>query len=822
MPHHPEDTRYPHLPLVREDTEYDRRRRTGWAGQRPDRGGRAAFAAQLLQQVQRIQQTVAATPAGIRPHLVFKVPISDDGATAAVAEKLQQAGLTVVDVEPNRAIVVFRDDANLREFQAAVQTYQQGPRTGINRQTNRPFESTTWDVLEYIEADQMQVWSRADRVGKRLGQEIGRLGDQIGRDAQYKVDVELWHPGSRARARQEVDELERFLHSQGTQQRNRILDQYIGDALCLVRLVADGRVINQILDAPIIAEMERPPLPTFDTALAYRLTGANFPATVQPPADGPRLCILDTGVTSNHPLLRQNVGYEAAVFTAQTSPSDMHGHGTMVGGLAVFGDIRACVTSGRFASPIVLFSARVLNDQNQFDDEKLVITQIRTAIEMFKAAPYNCRVFNLSIGTDGPAFESEQRQTLWAEQMDILARELKVLLVVSAGNVDPTRDRTAEETLQQYPGYLQGADASLNDPATAALAITVGALCQEDVPAVRQGANRDDIVRTLAQRNQPSPFTRSGMGLNGAIKPEFVDYGGNLVFEGFGGVRRIGKEPGTAVMSFSRAPTETLFAYNFGTSFAAPRVARIAAIVWKRLDQQLGEGDHGNLVRALLATAASVPEEARTLLSTLGGEEAVLRTCGYGLIDEDLAVSSGNRRVTMVAEGQITLDRFIVFRVPIPDQFYDAEGAKRITVGLAYDPPVRRRRQDYIGVEMNFDLIRGTTLDQVIAAYRRVGPGEEASSIDQSSRVNLRPVSQPRGGLFSRKRSTLQSGTARFTRFQRTYGDAYWLVLRAERKWAPPEITVQDFGVAVSVQADAPELYTQISQRIRQRIRARG
>ena len=66
----------------------------------------------------------------------------------------------------------------------------------------------------------------------------------------------------------------------------------------------------------------------------------------------------------------------------------------------MFSDVRACFQAGQFASNITLYSARVLNDENSFDDVKLIIQQMRRAIEVFKASPWNCRVINLSLGDD--------------------------------------------------------------------------------------------------------------------------------------------------------------------------------------------------------------------------------------------------------------------------------------------------------------------------------------------------------------------------------------------------------------------------------------
>ena len=59
----------------------------------------------------------------------------------------------------------------------------------------------------------------------------------------------------------------------------------------------------------------------------------------------------------------------------------------MVAGIAVFGNIRGAYDRGSFESEVTVFSARVLNDQNNFDDENLIIKQMEQAIVTFKAEP---------------------------------------------------------------------------------------------------------------------------------------------------------------------------------------------------------------------------------------------------------------------------------------------------------------------------------------------------------------------------------------------------------------------------------------------------
>jgi hypothetical protein len=823
VPHHPEDERHPHLPLVRVEENPPRRKRPGFGAPRPARGERTAFGEALLNKVDEIETEARRIPAveGFAPHLVFRVPLAEKAPVDMVADKLRNAGLTVVSIEPDQAVVVFQDDANLREFRQALEQYMAGPRVIAGEQA----KSTQWDVFEFIEADQMRSWSRADRIGNRLGVEIGLDGERIDRQRVYTLDVELWHPGLTELARRKMAELEALVN-QDLMDHERLSDQFVGNLLAVARVSVSGAKLDRLLDASIVAEIDLPEQPVFDAATAARATRRDFPPPPAPPEDGPRVCILDSGIVSNHPLLAANVGHEEAVLTATNDPADAHGHGTHVGGLAVFGDIRACYGNGAFASPVLLFSARVLNDRNRFDDDRLIHTQMEAAIELFRRPPHNCRVFNLSLGSPDPVLNgTNRRQTLWAEALDTLARKHKVLIVVSAGNNSRVYANTpaeAEEILQSYPRYLFDNESALSDPATAAIALTVGSLSQFAAPAISAGAGARDFVRAVSQVNEPSPFTRTGPGINAAIKPDLVHYGGNLLFEGVGNqfrrVRTENPDAGTSVMSFSHQPLDTLFSFRVGTSQSTPRVARMGALVWNRLEASIDGELDPNLVRAVLANSALVPSAASNRIEPITGDEGILRVCGYGLPDDELALESGDRRVTLIAQDRIAIDTLILYEIPIPDALRNAPGKKTIIVSLAFDPPVRRRRAEYLGVEMGINLFRGKTPDEIVAAYRSVtrDQREEApGALRAPHQCDLLPKSRVV------ETSTLQRREWSFSRETRDYGETYYLMVQARRNWAPPEIVIQDFGVAVTITAVAPQLYNQIQQRVRARERVR-
>ena len=96
-------------------------------------------------------------------------------------------------------------------------------------------------------------------------------------------------------------------------------------------------------------------------------------------------------------MLAPAIGYTQGIPNHLGDGLDQHGHGTMVAGIALYGDVQACIEKRTFEPPFYLYGARVTNAQNTFDNEKLIVNQMREAIEYFHNE-YGCRVFNISLG----------------------------------------------------------------------------------------------------------------------------------------------------------------------------------------------------------------------------------------------------------------------------------------------------------------------------------------------------------------------------------------------------------------------------------------
>ena len=64
-------------------------------------------------------------------------------------------------------------------------------------------------------------------------------------------------------------------------------------------------------------------------------------------------------------------------------PEDVHGHGTGVSGLAVYGHVNECLRQRIFQPEAWVFSARVTDEHNQYDPDELLENQLAQAIRYF-------------------------------------------------------------------------------------------------------------------------------------------------------------------------------------------------------------------------------------------------------------------------------------------------------------------------------------------------------------------------------------------------------------------------------------------------------
>ena len=698
-------------------------------------------------------------------------------------------GLTVLSTDDDNTLVLFASTDDLQDFRGRLDAYDGPIPDGQQNRRYAGFIDRIGDVGTVEPRDRLGVRAKEDGFV-----EVEDFQD----DTEYVVDIELWEFGPQAARRDLAERVIDWVEDQD----GELFDHYSGPSITIVRVKALGQTIRPILAIPQVAFVDFPPEPDITTDPPEAFAIGDMPPVADLPDDLPIVAILDTGV-NDHPLLVGGIVAREA-FPAELGVADLNGHGTAVAGVAVFGDLRNQLGELELQPAARIISAKVVTDQAQFYDRRTLPTQMRTTIERLRQT-YGCRIFVLSLGDTKANFE-RGRVGPWATTLDELARELDILILVSAGNRDPRGGTRLEQAISQYPGYLLEPGNRVYEPAGAVNALTVGSIAHSNGLEPRH--QFDVHTQAITEPDEPSPFTRVGPGAGGIKKPDFIDYGGTLVFDGVAArLQRAPVMPNAGILTTNADFLRQTLVSKTGTSFSAPQLANKAARILRHHPNA-----SANLVKALMASSARVPEATlRRLNGVPVAEQAQIY--GNGLVDPATAAFSDDHRVVLYAEDSLGIDQFAVYQVPIPAEFH-GNGRRWIHVSLAFDPPIKRTRAEYTGTRMNYRLIRGCPVDEVFEHFRSHA-GEDTVAPDMQNRFNcaLKP------GPNSRDRNTLQTSSVKFTQDTGQYGTDYYLVVRCVGGWAAEQELRQNYAIVVELEHEAQvQLYARVQQRARVRV----
>lgn len=774
---------YEHLQLVRLPERFERRKAGGPSRppQRDPASHSARLGAELNQAIQTQQRR--RRPEFVDPSLILRVQMTG----APLEEEWNSIGLTILSSDEDRTLVLFSSTDDMATFRERLAAYGRGTPPSQKAPSFNAFISTIQSI---------GVIEPRDRIGVRAREGGFTEPTDFQAGTGYTVDVELWDMGRREVRERKLNQIVDYVEAHAGEE----LDRYVGPSITLVRFLCDGAIVQAILGIEDVAEVDLPPSPDITAGELLRMELAELPPISDVAQDAPLIGIIDSGV-NDHPLIEDII--VGAIGVPDTlGTADAFGHGTRVAGIAVFGDLRGQLEADMLVRGARLCSAKVVDQNGAFPDRRLTPGQMREAITRLNQQ-FGCRIFVLALGDRRKVYDGGKVGP-WAATLDELVAELDVVIIVSAGNSNSIRGGNIEQAVTDYPDYLMEPSNRLVEPAGAMNVVTVGALAHGNGLAPNIAGNIG--VRPITRADEPSPFTRIGPGLRGAIKPDLVDVGGTLVYDPF--VRRLrdGRDLAEAgVMSLYYKPADQLFTTCSGTSFAAPLVAFKASQILTRFPDA-----SANLIRALLATGASIPHAAKAKLQLLG-EDAERTVCGHGQVDPERAAFSDDARVALYAEDELEVDHFAVYQIPIPEPFQTERGRRTIRVTLAYAPPVRHTRRDYAGNTMSFRLIRGCNQDLIFEHFRRRVVAEEGTFPEIEDRFDCKLEPTP----TVREKSSLQTAIITFSRNISHYGDSYFLVVRCAGGWAA-EVGRQAFAVVVEI---AHEAEVQLYERLRQRLR---
>lgn len=630
-----------------------------------------------------------------------------------------------VSQEDEAIIIGFASDSALSEFEARLTTMASGGHV-TNKQIIYALQS-------------IDGWSAKDRTGWALKKQGYPEKDE------FLLDIELWPLEDNHQQRnREQAAFERWLTEQGIEKKDQVKQQ----ELTLYRVLCNLNQANLLLQHRDIRSVDLPPSFGLERSIIIQDI-QNFPNISDPSDHAPGIVVLDSGLATGHPLLGAAVG-DAQSFLPGEDSNDENGHGTHVAGIALYGDFEHSLRSGKFVPTLRLFSGRILDKDNE-NTTGFVEKQIEESVRYF-AKEYNCRVFNLSFGDSNKPYLEGHLKGL-SLTLDILSRKLGVLFVVSTGN-----HRVGEhspdglEWRDNYPNYLLDESWRIIEPAPALNVLTVGSLARYNLTYNSQYYTLDPAEVPIAQPDQPSPFTRSGNSVDGAIKPELVAHGGNWAINMRAGHSLMERVAGLGVVSTNnKFASGNPFTIDIGTSMAAPYVAHLAASILREHPNA-----SANLLRALLCINAVLPEACEELIHR---NKAFRKVCGYGHVDASSLYRSLENAVNLIADSTIENKRHHFYEIPIPDEF--TSGGRRrkreIAVALAYTPAIRSTRIKYRASRIDFRLVTASDLEQVTTMFNKATVKDEYENIPELKTATI--------GQQARSKGTVQADFWRFYQF---------------------------------------------------------
>lgn len=259
------------------------------------------------------------------------------------------------------------------------------------------------------------------------------------------------------------------------------------------------------------------------------------------------------------------------------------------------------------------------------------------------------KIWNLSLGIESKLCTGAMSDL--GKFLDYIQDTYKVQIFVSSGNLNipPLRTWPTQSTMRDRDRIIS--------PADSVRAITVGSLALKD--------STDSIVK----KNEPSPFSRRGPGANYVVKPDVVDYGGNVstTFDIKGlGIR--GMDVNGNVIE------------GIGTSYSTPRIVKKYADIYDEMIEK----------DLLLAKAMLIHSARMNSRDLINRNQDNIKYFGFGMPGNNVGdiLQCSEDEVTLVFRQRIVQGSHLeMFDFPFPSSLvYDGKCHGEIGMTLAYSP----------------------------------------------------------------------------------------------------------------------------------------
>lgn len=244
-------------------------------------------------------------------------------------------------------------------------------------------------------------------------------------------------------------------------------------------------------------------------------------------------------------------------------------------------------------------------------NEEALMEIIEEVMEKYSSTT---KIWNLSLGIESKICDGSMSDL--GIYLDYVQDTYKVQMFVSSGNLNrlPLREWPPQEDMGEADRIIS--------PADSVRAITVGSIALYE--------STDSMVK----RNEPSPFSRRGPGANYIVKPDVVDYGGN-----------ISRKLDITGLGMKGLDTFGNLIEGNGTSYSTPRVMqKFAAVYDEMADKDL-----------LLAKAMIIHSARMNARELLDQNQDNKKYYGFGMpsVDDSDILQCSEDEVTLVFKQKV-------------------------------------------------------------------------------------------------------------------------------------------------------------------------
>jgi hypothetical protein len=433
------------------------------------------------------------------------------------------------------------------------------------------------------------------------------------------------------------------------------------------------RLLTVLEEQLFVRQISLPPVITESTTTTSSASAAT-PIALPPRQPGTRYAkvgIIDGGISS----------YYASWIIGSHSPvAENHldtSHADFIAGLLVAGQALNGSTLCSEPDGCDLYDIRLLPKEASYSiyyPNGVADFFQELAIAVETAKQQGVRVFNMSLNLETAVADLSYGAA--AEMLDQIADEHEVLIIVSAGNLEPSDRRSdwppnPEDALKMLAERTT--PETIFQPAESARCLSVGAINPPGFPPHVPGA--------------PTVYTRRGPGMRVGLKPDLAHYGGST--------HNSKSETGLKSCDSSGKPI-----HDLGTSYASPLVSKGAASLEANVVSELSR----DTLSALLVHHANIPASLdHDLIRDLARQFV-----GFGLpVNAKSMLETPDHEITMVFSDVIRLGHQLQFDFAWPQSLVKAASAcaGKVRLTLAYRPPLDARfGSEFVRVNLDAHL----------------------------------------------------------------------------------------------------------------------